>query len=205
MSQESGPHVAMIYRYPVKSMRGERIDATQVYWHGLAGDRRFAFVRGGNTSRFPWLTGREVPNLLRYAPYFVESANPGASQVRVITPDGADHALEDDALRDDRDVNVVVLALVGEDRELFLADEAGEAIGRGDVPGGQACEARRVDLPDFSVARNLLTVLVDEEDELGIRVAAQPADDRFDLLILLVIHHHGTVHGRCSLGWAITG
>jgi uncharacterized protein len=93
--------VAAIYRYPVKSMRGERIEATQVFWHGLVGDRRFAFVRGGNTSRFPWLTGREVPNLLRYAPYFVNAADPGASQVRVLTPAGADYALEDDALRDD--------------------------------------------------------------------------------------------------------
>jgi uncharacterized protein YcbX len=93
--------VAAIYRYPVKSMRGERIDATRLFWHGLAGDRRYAFVRGGNTSRFPWLTGRELPNLLRYAPYYVDSTNPGASQVRVITPDGADHALEDDALRDE--------------------------------------------------------------------------------------------------------
>jgi uncharacterized protein YcbX len=93
--------VAALYRYPVKSMRGERIDATEVYWHGLAGDRRYAFVRGGNTSRFPWLTGREVPNLLRYAPYFTDSANPGASSVRVVTPDGADFALEEDALRDE--------------------------------------------------------------------------------------------------------
>lgn len=100
MSETLVGRVAALYRYPVKSMRGERIESTQVYWHGLAGDRRFAFVRGGNTSRFPWLTGREVPNLLRYAPYFVNVADPGASPVRVVAPDGADHALEDDALRD---------------------------------------------------------------------------------------------------------
>jgi hypothetical protein len=93
--------VAAIYRYPVKSMRGERIDETRVQWHGLVGDRRFAFVRGGNTSNFPWLTAREVPGLLRYVPYFVDAADPGASRVRVIAPSGADHALEDDELRDD--------------------------------------------------------------------------------------------------------
>ena len=93
--------VAALYRYPVKSMRGERIAATQVYWHGLAGDRRYAFVRGGNTSRFPWLTGREVPNLLRYAPYFAEGGDPLAAAVRVITPEGGDCALEDAALRDE--------------------------------------------------------------------------------------------------------
>jgi uncharacterized protein len=101
VSEASVGRVAAIYRYPVKSMRGERIDATEVYWHGLAGDRRYAFVRGGNTSRFPWLTGREVPNLLRYAPYFTEVTSPGTSPVRVLTPDGADHALEADALRDE--------------------------------------------------------------------------------------------------------
>ena len=100
MSEVVVGRVAALYRYPVKSMRGERIDATQVYWHGLAGDRRFAFVRGGNTSNFPWLTGRDVPNLLRYAPYFADDGDPLAA-VRVITPGGGEHALEDAALRDE--------------------------------------------------------------------------------------------------------
>ena len=101
MGEVAVGRVAALYRYPVKSMRGEGIDATQVYWHGLAGDRRFAFVRGGNTSRFPWLTGREVPNLLRYAPYFAEGGDPLAAAVRVITPEGADHALEEEVLREE--------------------------------------------------------------------------------------------------------
>ena len=91
--------VKQLYRYPVKSMRGESIDATSVYWHGLAGDRRYAFVRSGNTSRFPWLTGREVPQLLRYRPYLAAADDPGGAAVRVRTPDGADFAVEDEALR----------------------------------------------------------------------------------------------------------
>lgn len=93
--------VVALVRYPVKSMRGEQIEETRVSWHGLAGDRRFAFVRGGNISRFPWLTAREVPKLLRYAPYFADGGNPDASAVRVITPDGADVALDAAALRDE--------------------------------------------------------------------------------------------------------
>jgi uncharacterized protein len=93
--------VLALYRYPVKSMRGERIDATRVGWSGLAGDRRYAFVRGGNTSRFPWLTGREVPNLLRYAPYLAGSDDPAGTPVRVLTPDGADFAIEDASLLDE--------------------------------------------------------------------------------------------------------
>ncbi len=90
--------VAALYRYPVKSMRGARIEETPVYWHGLAGDRRYAFVRGGNTSRFPWLTGREVPELLRYAPYLAAQGDPSTVAVRVVTPDGDDLAIEDAAL-----------------------------------------------------------------------------------------------------------
>lgn len=93
--------VSQLYRYPVKSMRGEAIGETDVYWHGLAGDRRYAFVRGGNTSRFPWLTGREVPQLLRYRPYFAGDEAPGSAPIRVRTPHGVDLAIEDDALRDE--------------------------------------------------------------------------------------------------------
>ena len=92
--------VRSLYRFPVKSMRGERIAATRILWSGPAGDRRYAFVRGGNTSRFPWLTGREVPDLLRYAPYF-PAGDPADAPVRVLTPDGADFAIEDAALGDE--------------------------------------------------------------------------------------------------------
>jgi uncharacterized protein YcbX len=93
--------VQQLYRYPVKSMRGQSLDAAPVYWHGLAGDRRYAFVRAGNISRFPWLTGREVPQLLRYSPYHGEDGDPGSVAVRVRTPEGDDFAVEDAALRDE--------------------------------------------------------------------------------------------------------
>lgn len=90
--------VKALYRYPVKSMRGECIDRTRVWWHGLEGDRRYAFVRGGNTSRFPWLTAREVPAMLRYAAYFGDPAQPVDSPVRVRTPEGDELPVESDAL-----------------------------------------------------------------------------------------------------------
>lgn len=93
--------VAALYRFPVKSMRGQLMPAAQLYWHGLAGDRRYALVREGNTSRFPWLTAREMPELLRYAPYFAAADEPMDDPVRVRTPTGADLAIEDAALRDE--------------------------------------------------------------------------------------------------------
>jgi uncharacterized protein YcbX len=37
--------VERICSYPVKSMRGEPLDAATLGWHGLDGDRRLAFRR----------------------------------------------------------------------------------------------------------------------------------------------------------------
>ena len=39
--------VEALFRYPVKSMRGEPLDLAELGWHGLAGDRRLAFRRLG--------------------------------------------------------------------------------------------------------------------------------------------------------------
>lgn len=91
--------VAQIWRYPVKSMRGEALSQASVGWHGLEGDRRAAFVRAADRSRFPWLTGRELPELLLHEARYVEPADPRRSGIRVRAPDGAEFALESDELR----------------------------------------------------------------------------------------------------------
>ena len=93
--------IAALYRYPVKSMRGEALAAADLGPHGLTGDWRYAFVRAGNASAFPWLTARQVPDLLRYAPYFAGPGDPDRATVRVLTPDGADFAIDSPALRDE--------------------------------------------------------------------------------------------------------
>jgi hypothetical protein len=38
-------HVEAIFRYPVKSVGGERLEVAKLGWHGLDGDRRLAFRR----------------------------------------------------------------------------------------------------------------------------------------------------------------
>ena len=60
--------VRAIHRYPVKAMAGERLDEAPVGWHGVEGDRRYAFVQSRDRSDFPWLTIRQVPELTRYVP-----------------------------------------------------------------------------------------------------------------------------------------
>ena len=64
--------ISGLYRYPVKSMRGESLTEAHLSWHGLDGDRRYAFVRQGANSGFPWFTGRELPQLLLYTPRLLQ-------------------------------------------------------------------------------------------------------------------------------------
>lgn len=91
--------VVALWRYPVKSMAAESLDAVDVSWHGLAGDRRWAFVRDGMVrSGFPWLTIRERPDLWRHQPTFAEPERPDRSPTWVRTPDGRLFDVADPAL-----------------------------------------------------------------------------------------------------------
>jgi uncharacterized protein len=102
--------VVALYRYPVKSMAAESLDAADVSWHGLAGDRRWAFIRAGQVrSGFPWLTIREQPELLRYIPRLADPDRPNASRTLVRTPSGAELDVADPGLSAElgRDVRVI--------------------------------------------------------------------------------------------------
>lgn len=92
-------HVAEIHRYPVKSMAGERLPIAEVDWQGIEGDRQYAFVRRANGTRFPWLTGRQVPAMVLHRARFVDPGAPRTSAVLVDTPDGAALPLHDAMLR----------------------------------------------------------------------------------------------------------
>jgi hypothetical protein len=80
-------------------MAGERLPAAEVSWHGLAGDRRWAFVRGDTPrSGFPWLTIREQPLMLHYRPTLLDRSRPDHSDLHVRTPAGAELDVIDPAL-----------------------------------------------------------------------------------------------------------
>ena len=61
-------HVHELVRYPVKSMAGIAAESAVLGWHGLDGDRRFAFRRLDDDSGFPWLSASRLPDLLLYQP-----------------------------------------------------------------------------------------------------------------------------------------
>jgi uncharacterized protein YcbX len=83
-------HVEAIFRYPVKSMGGERLEVANLGWHGLDGDRRLAFRRMDDRSGLPWLTASKLPDLLLFAPHRREDGAQGDPHLptHIRTPDG---------------------------------------------------------------------------------------------------------------------
>lgn len=93
-------HIEAIFRYPVKSMRGEALDAAAVGWHGLEGDRRVALRRLDEHGEFPWLTASKLPELILFTPQR-EAGNAAALPTHVRTPDGETLPVFGDALAAD--------------------------------------------------------------------------------------------------------
>jgi len=80
-------HLEAIFRYPVKSMGGERLEVASLGWHGLDGDRRLAFRRIDERGGFPWLSASKLPDLLLFAPHRREDAARGDLPTHVRAPD----------------------------------------------------------------------------------------------------------------------
>ena len=62
--------VESLWRYPVKSMRGEEMNEMFVGYAGVYGDRLFAFESSASPKGFPYLTGREQHRMILYRPKF---------------------------------------------------------------------------------------------------------------------------------------
>ena len=79
-------HVEAIFRYPIKSMRGEKLESVMLGWHGLEGDRRLALQRLDDPGGFPWLTASKLPELVVFSP----ERRDGELPTHVRTPDGSE-------------------------------------------------------------------------------------------------------------------
>jgi uncharacterized protein len=91
--------VVGLWRYPVKSMAGESMTQAEVGWYGIAGDRRWAFIRPHlERSGFPWLTLREVADMGQFTPRFADPAEPDKSKTLVRTPEDDEYDVTDPAL-----------------------------------------------------------------------------------------------------------
>lgn len=90
--------IEALFRYPVKSMRGEPLQDATLGWHGLDGDRRLAFRRLDERGGFPWLTAGRLPDLLHFTP---QRRDGEALPSYVRTPEGEDLPLFGEALAAD--------------------------------------------------------------------------------------------------------
>ena len=62
--------VESLWRYPVKSMRGEEMDELFAGYAGVYGDRLFAFASSLNRKGFPFFTGRDQRRMILYRARF---------------------------------------------------------------------------------------------------------------------------------------
>jgi len=71
---------------------GERLEAAELGWYGIEGDRRLAFRRVDDRSGMPWLTASKLPELVLFTPLRREDGAQVDSLLptHVRTPDGAD-------------------------------------------------------------------------------------------------------------------
>ena len=82
--------VVSLWRYPVKSMMGEELNASDVTEHGLLGDRVYAVVDSADGKVASAKNPRKWPQLFDFRAAFVDVPRSGAQlpPVRITLPDG---------------------------------------------------------------------------------------------------------------------
>ncbi len=151
--------IAAIVRYPVKSIAGVPAESAHLGWHGIAGDRRFAFRRLDDVSGFPWLSASRLPELLLYHPLGLEerSAEPLATHVR--TPGGAQLPLRSPELSAEISERLGSPVEVMHFRNGFFDDGAVSVIARHTIAGIGRRAGRELDPRRFRA-----NILLDTDD-----------------------------------------
>jgi MOSC domain-containing protein len=91
--------VAQLWRWPVKSMAGERVQALRVEGRGAGGDRTHAVTHEHKGERRP-LTAREAPRLLAWHAHYGDGVDPARPPLATVTaPDGRVFRWDDSDLR----------------------------------------------------------------------------------------------------------
>src|SRR6476660_4615579 len=82
--------VVSLWRYPVKSMMGEELNATEVTERGLLGDRAYALIDLSDGKVASAKNPRKWPWLFDFRAAYVDTPRRGAkvSPVRITLPDG---------------------------------------------------------------------------------------------------------------------
>jgi uncharacterized protein YcbX len=89
-SSQASATVVSLWRYPVKSMQGEELNASIVGERGLLGDRAYALVDAGDGKVASAKNPRKWPHLFAFRASYPEAPRAGAdaAPVRITLPDG---------------------------------------------------------------------------------------------------------------------
>jgi uncharacterized protein YcbX len=90
-TRDQDPSVVALWRYPVKSMMGEELNAAEVTKRGLLGDRQFAVVDRSTGKIGGAKNPRKWGNFFDFRAAYVEPPRTGSKipAVRITLPDGA--------------------------------------------------------------------------------------------------------------------
>ena len=118
-------HVAALWRYPVKSMLGEELNAAEVTGRGLLGDRQFAVVDAATGKVAGAKNPRKWGNFLDFRAAYVEPPQQGSELpvVRLTFPDGTA------VTSDQADLPEILSAALGREVRLAEARQAGKSPG----------------------------------------------------------------------------
>src|SRR5436190_5003276 len=123
-SSERVGTIRALWRYPVKSMLGEELDAVDLSEGGVVGDRAYA-IRDRETGKVASAKHPKLwPNLLECRAAFVEPPRPGAD----LPPARIELADESSVQSDAPDVDAVLSRFFGRDVELARAAQNGYTI-----------------------------------------------------------------------------
>jgi len=81
--------ISAIYRYPVKSFGGERLEGCEVAEYGLRGDRVCSFYDETKEGWSRFVTARTIPDMLSYQASYADEG------VHIIGPDGSEYSWDD--------------------------------------------------------------------------------------------------------------
>jgi uncharacterized protein YcbX len=82
--------IESLWRYPVKSMRGEELSEAFIGFAGVYGDRCYAFASSAAPKGFPYLTAREKEEMLQYKPAYQDAETmakpPNLAEAEALAP-----------------------------------------------------------------------------------------------------------------------
>lgn len=136
--------VAALWRYPVKSMQGEELNATAVGKDGLLGDRAYALLDGTTGKVASAKNPKKWPDLFSYRANYVEPPddNGRIPPVRITLPDGQT------ATSNQHEIDVILSSALG--RDVMLSMDGSALRGATDGPSKPTLEEYWPDIDGLS-------------------------------------------------------